>query len=91
MSRNLSRRDLFGVFRRRRSTAETAPSEPAPAESDRPARGGFSLDDLYRRRAADGADRTPLPRFELRPGLERLGVGTTSVGVPELRRRRRRR
>jgi hypothetical protein len=91
MSRKLSRRDLFGVFRRRRSAPETAPPESASVASDRPARGAFSLDDLYRRRAADGEARTPLPRFELRPGLERLGVGTTSVGVPELRRRRRRR
>jgi hypothetical protein len=45
---------------------------------------GFSIEEFYRRRAAAGADRAAPPRVTLRPGLDKLGVETTDIGVPEL-------
>jgi hypothetical protein len=73
----ISRRGFFALFGRR-------------DRSEAP-RGGFSITDLYRQRAAQGQDRAELPAIRLRPGLDRLGVDTTDVGVPELGSRPRRR
>jgi hypothetical protein len=50
----------------------------------REARTGFSLEEFYRRRAAQGVDRAPPPAITLRPGLDRAAVETTDIGVPEL-------
>ena len=73
MSNQLTRRGLFGLFRPR-------PRANASGGTDTQ----FSLEDFYRRRAADGAAQAPVPRRAPRADLSARRITTTSIGVPDL-------
>lgn len=73
MSNHLTRRGLFGLLRPR-------PRANASGDTDTP----FSLEDFYRRRAADGSAAAPVPRSAPRADLGARRIATTSVGVPDL-------
>ncbi len=84
----LSRRDLFGLFRRRAESApKPAPTPapvvvpPAPAAAP-PAPGGFSLEAFYSAREHSGERTgTSLPVFSLREGLVVPQDGVSRIGM----------